>query len=386
MTHPAETLTTDELYLKEIIRRLNAMLVNVIEFKVNQRDVSYKFLSNMFHVYLSSDMSNGLKIHNVLTHYDRYTRSIYNMTITKNSLRHAECYVILIPVNTTREVIPLKAKNESLNVYQLMERFQQHVTKEHYPNLKLSLDENQKLIIFEQSNEHPMAVLLSKDIHNSIGHPLKRDDMSTMSKRYYAYNFQDTFTEEWDLIIYPLNVVGNYHDNKLTTPILLKPKLFQSTKQVCDYLTKMVGYKEIQFESVENVAHLIINSDKLSIELSQDVQDILALDQSHYRGKCRVKGSDVISLSRRINYFYVYTNLTDYIRVDDTEAPLLCHFPFNPKSCKLIAERVFKQPTYAKVKGNQHAQIDIGIYDDAGKLIPFHRDAITSIRLHFRRV
>ena len=110
MDHPTETFTTDELYLKEIIRRLNAMLVNVIEFKVNQRDVSYKFLSNMFHVYLSSDMSNGLKIHNVLTHYDRYTRSIYNMTITKNSLRHAECYVILIPVNTTREVIPLKAK------------------------------------------------------------------------------------------------------------------------------------------------------------------------------------------------------------------------------------------------------------------------------------
>ena len=132
--------------------------------------------------------------------------------------------------------------------------------------------------------------------------------------------------------------------------------------------------------------YLMISSDQLSLEFSQDVQDILALDKSIYDGKCRVKGSDVISLTRRINYFYIYSNITEYIRVGNTEAPLLCHFPFNPKPCKIITEHEFKQPTYVKVKGNQHAQIDIGIYDDAGKLIPFHRDAVTSIRLHFRRV
>ena len=133
------------------------------------------------------------------------------------------------------------------------------------------------------------------------------------------------------------------------------------------------------------MAHLTINSDDLRIEFSKDVQDILAFNQSKYQGTCNIRGSDVISLTRCINYFYIYSNISEYIRVGDTEAPLLAHFPFNPKSCRTITERVFKQPSYVKVKGNQITQIDIGIYDDAGKLIPFHRDALTSIRLHFRR-
>ena len=31
------------------------------------------------------------------------------------------------------------------------------------------------------------------------------------------------------------------------------------------------------------------------------------------------------------------------------------------------------------------SQIDIAIYDGAGKLIPFYAGAVTSVRLHFRR-
>ena len=139
------------------------------------------------------------------------------------------------------------------------------------------------------------------------------------------------------------------------------------------------------FEAKVNVVHVTITSKDISIDFSKDVQDILALDQAHYQGKCHVKGSDVISLTRRINYFYIYSNISEFVRVGDTEAPLLCHFPFNPKLCSVITERVFKQPSYIKVKGNRLSQIDIGIYDDAGKLIPFHRDALTTIRLHFRR-
>ena len=39
---------------------------------------------------------------------------------------------------------------------------------------------------------------------------------------------------------------------------------------------------------------------------------------------------------------------------------------------------------YTKLKSNYIPQIDIAIYDDAGALIPFHKDAVTSITLHFR--
>ena len=192
--------------------------------------------------------------------------------------------------------------------------------------------------------------------------------------------------DEWMMSIYPLDDIGDYANQIITHVNTLEPKLFRSTTEVCQYLTKIIGYKDIMITEENHVAHLTIKSKYLRVSFSRDVQDILAFDKAFYQGVCRVKASDVISLSRRINYLFIYSNIGDFVRVGDTEAPLLCHFPFNPKSCGIITERVFRQPSYVKVKGNQFAQIDIAIYDDAGKLIPFHRDALTSIRLHFRRI
>ena len=41
---------------------------------------------------------------------------------------------------------------------------------------------------------------------------------------------------------------------------------------------------------------------------------------------------------------------------------------------------------YVKVNRNDISQIDIKIYDGAGVLVPFHQDAVTNIRLHFRKI
>ena len=206
------------------------------------------------------------------------------------------------------------------------------------------------------------------------------------SQGWCSYDFKNMFTDKWTLNLYSLQTVPDYVNKRIIHDFELAPKLFQSTSQLCKYVTHIIGYRDIILEEKDNVAHLTINSKDLRLEFSKDVQDILAFDQSMYQGKCHVEASDVISLTRRINYFYIYSNISEYVRVGDTEAPLLAHFPFNAKPCSLITERVFKQPSYIKVKGNQIPQIDIGIYDDAGKLFPFHRDALTSIRLHFRRI
>ena len=85
------------------------------------------------------------------------------------------------------------------------------------------------------------------------------------------------------------------------------------------------------------------------------------------------------------NYFAIYSNITADVYVGNVKAPLLTMFPFNPKECSILSERRFKKFHYVDLKTNYIAQIDISIYDDAGTLIPFHKDAITSITLHFRR-
>ena len=92
-----------------------------------------------------------------------------------------------------------------------------------------------------------------------------------------------------------------------------------------------------------------------------------------------------ISLSRRIQYFYIYSDVCDMVRVGDTKAPLLSILPFNAKECRLLTEKRFTLPMYVPVKKTHISSITVEIYDDAGKIIPFHSDALTSIRLHFRK-
>ena len=124
-----------------------------------------------------------------------------------------------------------------------------------------------------------------------------------------------------------------------------------------------------------------------SVSFDNTLQDILAFDQSTYSGKGKWQASDVFSLTRRIHYLYVYSNVSDFIRIGDTQAPLLAVFPFNNKMCiNRLEEKTFHDPMYVSVMQNPIHQIDIQIYDGAGQLVPFSANAVTSLRLHFRQV
>ena len=127
--------------------------------------------------------------------------------------------------------------------------------------------------------------------------------------------------------------------------------------------------------------------DTTSITFSDTLRDIFAFDQNTYGGRGTFSASAVFSLSRRINYLYVYCDVNDYVRIGDTEAPLLAVIPFNPIKCiSLLQEKVFKLPMYVPVIKNPISQIDIAIYDGAGQLVLFATDSVTSIRIHFLRV
>ena len=119
--------------------------------------------------------------------------------------------------------------------------------------------------------------------------------------------------------------------------------------------------------------------------MDDTLKDILGFDQNTFECGIDVAATAKVSLSRRINYFQIYSNINVNVRVGDVEAPLLTMIPYNPKDCSILSERVFKELRYVDLKSNYIPQIDISIYDDAGALIPFHKDAITSLTLHFRR-
>ena len=382
ISQPTQSFDTEAAYINNLFSRINRLVGDIVTFTADKTSSSYtySFKSNKFHLFLSPCLKKALNVTNVLTWFDTFMKA-YTYNIKRDTFHEEDCYMILIPTTSTHDTIELKKANEMLTAQELIKRYRERITLGKYPHLTLQFNKSKTHLMLQQSDDQHMAVVYSKKFNSTFG--LRQNGNASGQ---FSYDFQNIFTDEWTMQVYPLDSVDDYSSKSIKHDIILEPKLFHSTTQLCQFMTKRIGYKDIVIEAKNNVAHLIIDSKDLRVEFSKDVQDILAFDESVYYGKCHVKGSDVISLSRRINYFYIYSNISEYIRVGDTEAPLLCHFPFNPKPCSIITERIFKQPSYLKVKGNHLTQIDIGIYDDAGKLIPFHRDARTSIRLHFRRI
>ena len=100
----------------------------------------------------------------------------------------------------------------------------------------------------------------------------------------------------------------------------------------------------------------------------------------------KLKPQGEFSLTRRINHLYIYSNLDKYVRIGDTEAPLLGIIPFISGQCKLMKEKTFDDPMYIPIRSNYVSQIDVQICDGAGDVIPFTDSAFTSLRIFMREV
>ena len=139
--------------------------------------------------------------------------------------------------------------------------------------------------------------------------------------------------------------------------------------------------------NTEKKVTLSITDDSLVVILDNDFRDIFAFDTNTFRGLNSFNASKVMSLTRCIQYLYIYSNIGDDVRVGNTQAQLLAIVPFsNENACTLLKEKSFKVPMYIRVIQKRISQIDIAIYDGAGKLVPFISDAVTTLNLHFRQV
>ena len=178
--------------------------------------------------------------------------------------------------------------------------------------------------------------------------------------------------------------------DKATSPrtITLPMAYFQTAEQVCAYITRTIAHRDIVFTydvSTKSV-QLQLKTDGLSLRLGNDLCDVLAFGQTLFTKKGTYTGNGELSLTRRIHYLYIYSNIGELVRIGDTEAPLLAVTAFNPKkTCQDLHERNFRHPYYVKVNQETITLIEIAVYDGAGQTIPFHSDAKTSVRLHFRR-
>ena len=177
-----------------------------------------------------------------------------------------------------------------------------------------------------------------------------------------------------------LNLWAHSHSKQV-----LENRIMKSEKDAVNYLNEVVDDSRIKFKLKGTLVSLSVRGKKVVVKMDDTLRDILGFDQNKFESGSVVQAKDVLSLTRRINYFQIYSNITMNVRVGDIEAQLLTMIPFNTKDCSILSERHFKKLHYVDVKSNYIPQIDISIFDDAGSLIPFHKDAITTITLHFRR-
>ena len=169
--------------------------------------------------------------------------------------------------------------------------------------------------------------------------------------------------------------------------MLLKPCRLTSSDQVVALLNKEIDGRGVVFSQDNDKLKMEIKNRGTSIHFTDTLRDILALDKNTFTGKGTYEATGSISLTRRIRYFYIYSDIGDMVRIGNMEAPLLAVIPFQPKSCRVLTEKTFRTPMYVPVKRNYISQIDIAIMDDAGCRIPFTDDsATTSLRLHFRQI
>ena len=370
--------------IRELVKDINVKLEGVITLTLDEKEQYCTWHINMdgVTVVVSKPLMNRLKLwQDVITQWDVAPANYFSLKDTPD-YDNFDYHVIVVPSSHPKTTITLKEENTSINPETFVKRFRQHF-KDY-----IRLEENEtktRFAMFKLHNDRTL-IIMSPAIHKMTSFRqagLYADHYA----RHVNHDFDNNnFSPRWEVYVYHLDDIQGLTP-EMTIPVSLGSHSFHRRQDAVSYLNTLMKKYNTTFTLKNNVIEMEITDVNTSVSFSNTLRDILALDQSTYHGKGIWKGSDMFSLARRIHYLYVYCSVSDYVRIGDTEAPLLAVIPFNPEVCiNLLQEKTFKLPMYVPVIQNPISQIDIAIYDGAGELVPFASEAVTSLRLHFRRV
>ena len=347
--------------------------------KKQWRHMYFQILDPNFICVLSSHIAGYLKMSDVITMHDSKPYSHY--PIEHFFLFHISDYISLLPKSSIIQTINIKREKEELNHEETCRRFNTRLN-----GIATLLYKNGKYALSKPKDSVKTAIVLSSEFARSLG--LRNAGLCVNVQPFQGEpHFNNQYSEEWNVDIYDTSAELWYKMKTVKRFLTLDNKLFTSRQHAANYLNDVCKRWNISFGLTnDDKVSMTLNDDFTVVEFSDDLRDILAFNKTKFSGKLTFTAKDILSLTRRIDYLYVYSNVCSLTRIGDTEAPLLTVIPFNPKSCKLISEKNFKVPMYVSMNQRKVSQIDIEIRDGAGQLVPFHKDSITTIRLHFKQV
>ena len=368
----------------DIVKEINTTFGGIVKAVIDEEGKYCQWYIPKSNVYVVLSESMKLRFglwHDVIVPWDTKAKNYFPFKGDVDR-KFEENYIMIVPIQHESKKITIKPANTNMEVKDFIKRFNEQLS-----NI-LSIDyqkwKTNRLQMEKLQNDGYLAVFSKGLLYMSGFRQAGVYAKSTI--HYLSIYYGKAFALPWEVFLYKLDDIQEV-GQKMSLPIPLGPHSFKQEKDVIPYLNDIVKSANITFSLVgNNTLQMKIDSDTTSIMFSDALRDVLAFDQNSYSGKGIFLASDALSLSRRIRYLYVYCNVSDYVRIGDTEAPLLAVIPFNSEKClNLLQEKTFKLPMYVPVIQNPISQIDIAIYDGAGQLIPFVADAVTSVRLHFRK-
>lgn len=355
-------------------------------FQSSFTHITWRVHSEHFFIILSKNLIEAFQLPSgVLSYNDKLPQS---MQTVSEELVISKSSITIIPTNWRKRKYVIKEAGEKITPKELENRLTHNTPfymcqwtfkeKGKRVGLKLSSTNLNTGFIFNFSTtlqnalQFPQRGLVYDQ--NAILQTRERINLTNMKDEWFITT--NYFRQTWPLV-QSLNP---------TEYASIKPCRPTTLDDVISAIHKALPSNDIIFSHKNERILMQIKAEGISITFSNTLRDILAFDENTYKGPGTFTSSDVFSFTRRIQYFYVYSNIGDLIRIGDTEAPLIAVFPFHANSCDVLKEKNFRTPMYVPVIRNSISQIDIGIYDDAGCRVPFADDKVTSLRLHFRRL
>ena len=387
-TKPIRISLSEKKSTMDLIQEINSKLKGIAEVKLTQDEkyCGWKIVDPKFCLALSPQIKKRFYLwSDVITSYDYSTHNYtpFPKGHHKTLYWEEDLHIILVPMSYNATKFVLKQANERITAETLIERFNERV-----PNTSLALSSGGKHFIASKHcppaahcNEN--VLLLSPDLMHAL--QFRRGGMyGSNTVRYWAYNFGRQFKSEWfvtEIELDKIHDVTKYIDNNIT----VQPQVFRNHAKAVAHLNALDESFEFDLNA-DNTLKLKIKQENVKVSFSNTLRDSLAFDSVEYTDKGTYHATGEFSLSRRIKYLYIYSSLGKYVRIGDTEAPLLAIIPFDSDNCKLLKERTFVEPMYTALRSERVSQIDVLICDGAGEIIPFAAESLSSLRIHFRQV
>lgn len=125
------------------------------------------------------------------------------------------------------------------------------------------------------------------------------------------------------------------------------------------------------------------SSTNCTFVMSEDLQRYTGLEPPLHTESFSVTSKQDFNPDRGMNLMYVYCDVASHSIVGDTKAPLLRVCNVTGKHGNIVRHTYF-QPHYVPVGRQEFDTIEIGIYNEVGKPMPFQYGK-SVITLHFRR-